>query len=101
MAAHSRPITDFLTRTEILTENSESAAPEPPQKQIPLSPDAAKREHENTILYKEVSDCETGMTCSIFLASSRLLLIKLATCIVTFGELLNWSGQPQLLICCE
>ena len=52
MAAHSRP----MTQAEILTENSESAASEPPEKRIPLSPDAEKQEHEKAILYKEVSD---------------------------------------------
>ena len=56
MAAHSRPMTDFLTQTEILTENSESAASEPPETRIPLSPDAEKQEREKAILYKEVSD---------------------------------------------
>ena len=75
MAAHSRLMTDFLTRTEILTENSESAAPEPPQNRIPLSPDAEKREREKTILYKEVSDRNDLLNFPGF-----LLLIKLASC---------------------
>ena len=44
----------FLTQTETLTENGESAASAPPEKQIPLSPDAEKQEHEKAILYKEV-----------------------------------------------
>ena len=65
MAAHSHPMTDFLTQTEILTENSESAVSEAPEKWIPLSPDAEKQEHEKVILYKEVSE----MACSIVLAS--------------------------------
>ena len=57
MAAHSRPMTDFfLTQTEILTENSESAASEPPEKRTRLSPDVEKQGHEKAFLYKKVSD---------------------------------------------
>ena len=96
MAAHSRPITDFLTQTEILTENSESAVTEPPEKRIPLSPDAEKQENEKVILYKEVSDRNGLLNFPGF-----VLLIKLASCIVTFAQVLNWSGQPQLLKCCD
>ena len=70
MAAHSRPMTDFLTQTEILTENSESAASEPPEKPIPLSPDAEKQEHEKASLsFIFIKKFLTGMACSIFLAS--------------------------------
>ena len=86
----------FLTRTEILTENSESAGPEPPEKRILLSLDAEKQEHEKATLYKEVSDGNGLLNFPGF-----VLLIKLASCIVTFAQLLNWSGQPQLLKCCE
>ena len=93
MAAHSRLMTDFLTRTEILTENSESAAPEPPQKRIPLSPDAEKREREKTIiLYKEVSDRNDLLNFPDF-----LLLIKLATCIVTFVQLVRTTPIIDML----
>ena len=56
MAAHSRPMTDFLTRTKILTENL-------PEKGIPLSPDAETQEHEKAILYKEVSKQEWTSFC--------------------------------------
>ena len=65
MAAHSSPMTDFLTQTETLSENSESAASEPPEKRIPLSSDAEKQEHDKAILLKKFL---TGKTCSIFLA---------------------------------
>ena len=97
MAAHSRPMTDFfLTQTEILTETSESAASVSPEKLILLSPGAEKQEHEMAILYKEVSHRNGLLNFPGF-----VLLIKLATCTVTFAQFLNWSGQPQLLMCCE
>ena len=51
MAAHSSPMTDFLIQTETLTENSESAASEPPEMRIPMSPDAEKQEHDKAIHY--------------------------------------------------
>ena len=89
MAAHSCLMTDFfLTQTEILTENSESAASEPPQKRIPLSPDAEKREHEKTILYKEFSDRNDLLNFP-----GLVLLIKLATYIVTFVQLLTLAAR--------
>ena len=96
MAAHSHTMTDFLTQTEILNENNESAASEPPEKRILLSSDAEEQEHEKAILYKEVSDRNGLLNFPGF-----VLLIKLASCIVTFAQLLNWSGQPQLLKCCD
>ena len=56
MTAHSSPMTDILIQSETLTENSESAASEPPEKRIPLSPDTEIQEHDKAILHKEVSD---------------------------------------------
>ena len=59
---------------------------EPSENWIPLSPDAEKQEHEKAILYKEVSD-RNGL---LSFHHGFVLLIKLASCIVTFAQLLNW-----------
>ena len=42
-----------LTQAELLTENSETAASEPPENRIPLSPDAEKQEHEKARVFPQ------------------------------------------------
>ena len=79
----------FLTRTETLTENSESAASEQPEKRIPLSSDAEKQEHDRShvpvslrLRTKEVSYRNGLLNFPGFLS-----MIKLATylhSVVTF-----------------
>ena len=97
MAAHSRPMTDFsgrffLTRTEILTENSESAASEPPEKRTLLSPDAEKQTHEMAFLYKEVSDRNGLLNFPGF-----VLLIKLGSGICSAVKLVRTTPIIDVL----
>ena len=93
MAAHSRPMTDFfLTQTEILTKNCESAASEPPEKWTPLSPDAEKQGHENAFLYKKVSDRNGLVNFPGF-----VLLIKLGSGICSAVKLVRTTPIIDML----
>ena len=92
MAAHSHPMTDFLTQTEILTENSESAASKPPEMLSPLSPDAEKQGHEKAFLYKEFCDRNGLLNFPGF-----ILLIKLGSGICSAVKLVRTTPIIDML----